>query len=171
MTPTPSQSFLSSSTAAASRKAGLGAGPIVGIVIGALAFVALAGVVVYMCGRQKTIKEILRLPSTPPAHTSYQPGPPGLSEAKYPNVQNLRASSPVSRAFRNPAPYGPGTDTESYRSASPPTDERTAMMQGQHGVMSPGSFSPGRPHSPGSSTISDMAPIYSETAEQDGTLK
>lgn len=187
MTPTPVASTSSTSpaattstaTATSSHKSGLGTGPIVGIAIGAVAFAVLAGVVVYMCGRQKTIKEVLRHSHRPPPGTdSYQPASPGFSEANYPNMQKTGVSSFMSGRFSSQTPYGPGpgTETESYRSASPPVDERSAMMHAQHGVMNPGSFGPGfPPNSPGLSTgstqISGPSPGYYDTPEADGTIR
>jgi hypothetical protein len=157
----------SSPPAAASHKSGLGTGPIVGISIGAVAVAVLAGVVIYMCGRQKTIGEVLRHSQPPPpAHNSYQPTSPGMSEAQYPNMQKQGFSSLLSGRHSG-AQYGPGTETESYRSASPPIDERTGMM---HGIMNPGSFGPGHPSSPGSTNISSSYNTY-EPQEADGQLR
>lgn len=183
MTPTPSSSTssataaatTSAAAAASSHKSGLGTGPIVGIVIGAVAFAVLAGAVVYMCGRQKTIKEVLRHSHAPPPGTnSYQPASPGFSEANYPNMQKTGISSLMSGRFSTQTPYGPGpgTETESYRSASPPVDERTGMMHAQHGIMNPGSFGAGfPPGSPGSTQISGPSPMYYDAPEADGTLR
>jgi hypothetical protein len=131
----------------------LGTGPIVGIAIGAFAVVILAAALIYMCGRQKTVTEILNRQSMAHSnHNSYMPSNAGLSEAQYPNM----VKSPALTSDGRFSPYGiPATETESYRSTSPPIDERTGMMSmqqqmqlnlQQQGMVSPGS--PGYP-SPG----------------------
>ncbi|PVH78932.1 hypothetical protein DL98DRAFT_560983 [Cadophora sp. DSE1049] len=105
-----------------SSKPSLGAGPIAGIVIGAVAVVALASALLYMCGRRQSVKEILQHQATaqPPNHNSYQPTVSGISEAQHPNMQK----TPIVAEGR-----WVGAETESYRSLSPPADERTGMMQ------------------------------------------
>jgi hypothetical protein len=63
---------------------------------------ALAAALLYMCGRQKTIKEIVRQSQAPPPnHNSYMPASPGLSEALYSNMHK----SPVILA------HSPGPDS------------------------------------------------------------
>jgi len=118
--------------------------------------------------------EILRHSQAPTTnHNSYQPASPGFSEARYPNMAKTGTSSIVSGGrFSENLPYA-GTDTASYRSASPPIDERTGMMQG---VMNPESFQPGHPSpslsglgSPGSNSAGFPSPMYYETThEADG---
>lgn len=147
-----------------------------GIAIGAVAFAALAGVVIYMCGRQKTIREVLMRQSAAPT-SSYQPASPGLSEAQYPNMQKTGFSSMLSGRYSGGVAYGPGpgTETESYRSASPPIDERSGMIHGV--VMNPASFgnpnpSTGSyPSSPGNTTFSGPSPMYFDGNSQETDLQ
>lgn len=150
-------------TPTSSKSSSLGTGPIVGIAIGGFAVVVLAAALIYMCGRQKTVTEILNRQSMAPSnHNSYMPATAGMSEAQYPNVAKTPAMS--DGRFSG---YGPGggtmTETESYRSMSPPIDERTGFMgmqQQMHlqnqgsGIVSPGS--PGYP-----------SPTYYEAQEMD----
>jgi hypothetical protein len=142
-------STTASSTAApvASKSAPFPIGAIVGIAIGAFALVVLAASLIYICGRQKTVKEILRqsqfLPSN---HNSYQPGPGGIYEAQYPNLQKASPVTISTDEHFSPQNY-PTHPAE--RSTSP--DERTGMinmqqMQApQQGYPSPGLMSPGSP--------------------------
>jgi hypothetical protein len=135
------------------HKSGLGTGPIVGIAIGAFALALLAGVVIYMCGRQKTINQVLRH-SQQPRNDNYQPGSPGISEANYPNMQKTGFNSLMSGRFSRTTPYA-----ETERSASPPIDERTGM------IMNPASFGPTSPE-----TANLVSPSY-DTYEADGNLR
>lgn len=140
----------------AAKSSSLPTGAIVGIAIGGFALLVLAAALVYMCGRQKTVKEILRQSHLPPAnHNSYQPPPstPGFSEANYPNMQK-EPNIAVSRDGHFSAQsFAPPTE----RSLSPPVDERSQMMgmhplhAGSQGYPSPGLMSPGMmsPNSPG----------------------
>jgi hypothetical protein len=143
-----------------SSKSGLGTGPIVGIAIGGVAVLILAGALIYMCGRQKTVTEILHRQSMPPSnHNSYMPSAAGMSEAQYPNV----IKSP---AITNDGRFGgygpPGTETESYRSMSPPPgDERTGFMGMQQQMHHGGVSQPGSPGFP--------SPTYYESHEMDNT--
>ena len=141
----------------------LSTGAIVGIAIGAFAVLVLAAALLYMCGRQRTIKEIVRQSQPPPPnHNSYMPSSPGLSEAHYSNMHK----SPMMSAHSPGHPYSTTGDHSSYRSASPPIDERTQMM-GMAGAMHhhsnslPGS--PGYP-SPGYSHEMDHSPAISSAA-------
>jgi hypothetical protein len=61
----------------------------VGIAIGILAVFGLAGLLLYMRRRQKATGEILRNSEVPSqaGQSSYVPPTPGISEAKYPNMQ------------------------------------------------------------------------------------
>jgi len=133
----------------------------VGIAIGGVAVLVLAAALIYMCARQKTVKDILRQSNIPTNHNSYQPQPgsPGLSEANYMQKEPNMA---VSRDGHFSAQsYAPPTE----RSMSPPADEHTGMM-GMHplhagprgyspGIMSPGMLSPNSPGYP--------SPVYSDT--------
>jgi len=182
VTPTaPSATTTTTNTSAPAvvetKKSGLSGGAIAGIAIGAAIALILGAAVVYMCGRQKTMGEILRNSQQPPAHNIYQPASPGLSEAQYPNMQ--KTPNTISDGFSGGAPYAHGAETESYRSASPPIDERTGMIQTtQHSIMSPGSFGPGpgQPSpslsglaSPGSAGL--VSPMYYQPHEADSTSR
>jgi len=103
-------------------------GAIVGIAIGGFAVVVLAGALIYMCGRQKTVKELIRQSQPPPAHQAY-PASPGMSEAQYSNMQK----TPMIGTHYSGQSYGPTPDHESYRTASPPpAGEHQPMMGGMH---------------------------------------
>ena len=148
----------SSATAAtASHSSSLSGGAIAGIAIGAAAVVILAGALIYMCGRQKSLGEIIRHshpPAAHPGHNSYVAGPSGgMSEANYPNMQKTGHASVMSGQYSDQGYHGPATETESYRSMSPPIDERTGMMSvlhasSQHAMhLRNGQPSPGSPGS------------------------
>ena len=185
MTPTPvattSSTPAATTTATASLKSPeLGPGPIVGIVIGAVAFACLAGAIMYMCGRQKTIKEVIRHSQRRPVPgtEAYQPASPGFSEANYPNMQKTGVNSLMSGRLSSKSPYGPGTgtETETCRSTSPPADERSAMMHQHQSTMNPGSFGPDYfPHGPGfsahSTQISGTSPGYYDVSNADGIIR
>ncbi|KAG4440393.1 hypothetical protein IFR05_004133 [Cadophora sp. M221] len=132
----------------------LGAGPIAGIVIGAVAVVALASALFYMCGRRQSVKKILQhqAAAQPPNHNSYQPTISGISEVQYPNMQKI----PVVAERR-----WAGTETESYRSLSPPADERTGMMQ--TGRMTP----QGHPSPPVGAPMFQPTPAYYSSQDRD----
>jgi hypothetical protein len=166
--PSAATSTPTASTVTASHSSSLSGGAIAGIAIGAAVVVILAGALIYMCGRQKSLGEILRQSQHPlshPGHNSYQAGPGGMSEANYPNVPKTGNASVMSGQYSDRVYHGPGTETESYRSMSPPIDERTAMMSvlhasSQHAMqLRNGQPSPGSPGSaafpsPGYSTYS-----------------
>lgn len=123
----------------AEHKSSLSTGAIVGIAIGGVAVIALAGALIYMCGRQRTVKEILRQSQLPPPQQPpYQANSPGMSEAHYANMyKNPAVDSPhySGQSYGGP----PATETESYRSISPPpANEHTHMMGGMH----PSNFHP-----------------------------
>lgn len=145
-TTTPASTANSSSS-----KSGIGTGPIIGISIGAVAILVLAGSLIYMCGRQKTVTEMLNRHSMGPSnHNSYIPSESGISEAYYRNMPKTPASVTSDGRFSGYRNAGAATETdrtESYRSTTPPIDERTSMMgHMRQGIVSPGS--PGYP-SPG----------------------
>lgn len=153
----------------------LSTGAIAGIAVGGAIGLALFGLLLFMCGRQKSIKETIR--NFRPKEEVYKPSSPGLSEAQYPNMQK----SPV---FTDGARHSAQTyGTESYRSVSPQLDERTQqagmvgmMMNTQHGhghasVSSFGNNGWNSP--PGTGTISSgwpsPAPKYDDMHEMDQT--
>ena len=108
---------------------------------------------------------------------------PGISRANYPNVQrksliagdinDLRGSGRFS-AHGNQQGV-PSTETESYRSMSPPMDERTAMMQHQMGKLRDPRYGNGEPSPEMSSRHTGSlpnspgypSPMYTETHEMD----
>ncbi|KAE9373045.1 hypothetical protein N431DRAFT_503818 [Stipitochalara longipes BDJ] len=160
--PTVAPAATSSAASLPSKSSSLPTGAIVGIAIGGFAVLALAAALLYMCGRQKTVKELLRQSQLPPNHNSYQPQPssPGFSEANYANMQK-EPNMAVSRDGHFSAQsFAPPTE----RSMSPPVDEHTGMM-GMHPLhagargYSPGLTSPGlmSPNSPGY-----PSPVYSD---------
>lgn len=148
--PTAATSTTTAATAS-SNSSSLSGGAIAGIAIGAAVVVLLAGALIYMCGRQKSLGEIIRHSQAPPTHhNSYLPGSTGMSEANYPNVHKQGHASVMSGQYSDQGGYhGPGTETESYRSMSPPIDERTGMMSlNQHAMhLRNGQPSPGSPGS------------------------
>jgi hypothetical protein len=139
--------------AAASHSSSLSGGAIAGIAIGAAAVVLLAGALIYMCGRQKSLGDIIRHSQHPPphpGHNSYVAGPSGMSEANYPNMQKVGHASVMSGQYSDQGYHAPGTETESYRSMSPPIDERTGMMSVLHGNNQHASYLRNGQPSPGS---------------------
>lgn len=156
--PTVAPATTSSTTPAPTTKSSsLPTGAIIGIAIGGCALLVLAAALIYMCGRQKTVQEILRQSQLPaPAQNSYQPTSPGLSEANYSNMQK-EPSMAVSRdGHFSTQSFAPPTE----RSMSPPVDERTGIMgmhplhAGSQGYPSPGLMSPNSPGYP--------SPVYSD---------
>jgi hypothetical protein len=171
-TTTPTATVAPQVTVAASKSPPLSAGAIAGVAIGGFAVLVLAAALLYMCGRQKTVKEILRQSTIVPTnHNSYQPTALGISEAQYPNM--VKNSPNTNSTAFSANGWTPGQDNGSYRSMSPPIDERTGMMMGgmhpvhlQHGQTSPGLSSPGfsNPGSPGF-----PSPMYSERHEMENS--
>lgn len=114
----------------------------------------LVGVIFYMCGRQRTVNDLLRqqqIGTNGPKQDAYQPSSPGVSEVYYSNMPKLagRNSMRFSGRTYNPSEFA---DTSSYRSRSPPIDERTSMIASTMGIsaLSPTSGnapSPGHPSS------------------------
>lgn len=114
---------------------------------------ALIGLVMYMCGRQRSLKDILHNPThtgsggkddTPVA---YQPASPGYSEANYPNMVKSPAVGTVNDS-RYSAQTWNGNGVESWRASSPPIgtgDERgmVGVMNGTINHNSVGYMSPG----------------------------
>lgn len=137
-------------------------GAIAGIVVGAVAVIALAGALFYMCGRHRTMKEVFHNgPATGPqpnspfdnSHNSYMSQVGTVSEANYSNMSKFSPGlatmetdsgrfSPHHGAYTEP-------DTNSFRSRSPPVDEvgMQTVRNGQYQSVSIGSpmGSPGFP--------------------------
>ncbi|TVY46964.1 putative GPI-anchored cupredoxin [Lachnellula occidentalis] len=137
-TSTSSAATTSSAHAEHEHKSSLSGGAIAGIAIGAVAVIALVGALLYMCGRHRTVKDVLRQSQPPPPQQpSYEASSPGMAEAHYANMYK----SPAATAHYSGQSYGgpPATETESYRSISPPpANEHTHMMGGMH----PSNFHP-----------------------------
>lgn len=106
----------------------LGTGAIAGIAVGGAVVLALAGGLVYMCGRHKSFKDMLKGNNTNaklhPESTIYEPTSPGFSEANYPNMNKSPA---MSDARFSAMSY---TGAYSDRSVSPPPDEHTHSLYG-----------------------------------------
>ncbi|CZT03087.1 uncharacterized protein RCO7_06092 [Rhynchosporium graminicola] len=99
----------------------LSSGAIAGIAIGGVAVLLLGGALIYLCGRQRTLGEIIRGQghnAHPPPPPSYAPSPGHMSLASY-------AKSPQIGHDRF-SPQGGGfysAEDASYRSRSPPIDD------------------------------------------------
>ncbi|KAM3086830.1 hypothetical protein ACMFMG_000953 [Clarireedia jacksonii] len=143
----------------------LSGGAIAGIVIGGVAVLVLGAAVIYMCGRQRTMKEIFKNPANPHPnnpvnHNSYM-SEPAMSEAYYPNKlpSGLAGMDTASGQFSSHNGGGyPHTETDSFRSRSPPVDELGMVRNGQYRSVHGGSqmVSPGFP-SPSWSYETQMA--------------
>lgn len=162
----PAQTFVPAEHAHAT----LATGAIVGIAIGGVAVLVLGAALAWMCGRQRTVKEIMRQSQMPPQHNpnnhnSYQASTAGMSEAHYSNMQKTPLSGSNSPGFSYSVPV---TDHHSYRSASPPMDERTQMM-GMAGAMHPAHYQNGHQSNPSlPGTPGFPSPAYSHEMEHAG---
>lgn len=110
----------------------------------------------------------MRQSHPPPSNPqTYQPSSPGMSEANYASMQK----SPFAGTHYSAQSYGgpPGTETESYRSISPPPpNEHTHMMGGMH----PSQFhqnASGAPSLVGSPGF--PSPAYSHEMSQEGVAR
>jgi len=160
MTPTPVRT--NSPPTAPTSKSSLSTGAIVGIVIAGIIVVLLAAALLYTCGRQKTLGEILRRSHTPAPNT-YQPTTPGISEVTYPNIQKQRLASDImsgQAGTRNVA-YAQGTEADSYRSGNPLGDERIMT----HNVMNQGGFMNGH-STPNSPDQAAPSPLYTPPQQE-----
>jgi hypothetical protein len=179
----PTSSSAAPIAASSGHSSSLSSGAIAGIAIGGAAVLVLAGALIYMCGRQKSMGDILRHSQQPPphlGHNSYVGGPSGgMSEANYPNMQKTGHTSVMSGQYSDQGYHGPATETESYRSMSPPIDESTGMMSvlanNQHAShLRNGHPSPGTPGSapfpsPGFSTYNSTG--THEIAHNSGVVR
>ncbi|KAG4030092.1 hypothetical protein MFRU_013g01160 [Monilinia fructicola] len=138
-------------------------GAIAGIVIGAIVVIALAGALFYMCGRHRTMKEMLpKGPSNGAQannafennHNSYMSqGGNTVSSAHYSNMSKfspgLAAVETASGRFSPHHGAYTDIDTNSFRSRSPPVDDMgmQTVRNGQYQSVSVGSpmGSPGFP--------------------------
>jgi hypothetical protein len=154
-TPTSTPTVTPTPTAAAVSQPPLSGGAIAGVAIGGAAVLLFGSALIYFCGRQRTVEEIMQaqVARGPP---SYQPGSGHRSLASstgYPPKLHQISINPMAPArFSNPGAmynHRSGTDTESYRSRSPPVDERRySMMPHMNFSGSPGSMSPAHVDSP-----------------------
>jgi hypothetical protein len=160
-TPTPTSTAGATNTSppplSVSSQPPLSAGAIAGIAIGAAGILLLGSALIYFCGRQRTVKEILQTQAVrgPP---SYQPGAAHMSLAssagylpKYPHfgVDPMGPIGPRSFSSQGMYDHPSGTETESYRSRSPPLDEtRESTIPHINYPGSPGTASPARVDSP-----------------------
>lgn len=129
----------------------------------------LAGALIYLCGRQRTLGEIVtqqQQHAQPHGPPSYLPGHLSMASATtYPpktpkfDVDSLGARR-YSGQVAHPGFYDrSATETESYRSRSPPFDEgRELTIPNIHPAMSSGQTSPGSPTRGGSPMIRRPVP-------------
>jgi hypothetical protein len=186
MTPTPVSTSVTSSAVAVvalTSKKPLATGAIVGIAIGGVVVLILAAALIYMCGRQKTIGEMLRHSQAPtqPGHNTYLTMNPEMSETNFPNFQKTGLVAGDINDLQGSGRFSAqgytlgllGTETQSYRSMSPPVDERMGMMRHQMGNLMDPRYSNGQP-SPGVSSghtgslpnsLGCLLPRYTETYE------
>ncbi|KAE8452131.1 hypothetical protein EG329_001598 [Mollisiaceae sp. DMI_Dod_QoI] len=117
--------------AASSSSSSLSGGAIAGIALGGAIVLIIGAALVYLCGRQRTLGEIIR-------HSQYAPPPPSyLSGPSHPSMTSSAAFSPKSPNIEVDAlgfhqfsgQYDrSAAETESYRSRSPPVDEAREQM-------------------------------------------
>jgi hypothetical protein len=135
----------SQSQTATSSSHPLSTGAIAGIAIGGAAVLLLGAALVYLCGRQRTLGELLRHHQTPAGPPSYNPGHLSISSTEaYPaKPPNFDYGGAVPGWYDRSA-----AETESYRSRSPPVEEARErdMMIPSNG--NSGNLSPERTQSP-----------------------
>lgn len=114
----------STSTQAASSSHSLSTGAIAGIVIGGAAVALLGAVLIYLCGRQRTMGELLRSrpPSSPPASIPTHRAVTSTTSTDPPKIPQLDFNAAARRRYSVNALFA---DVESYRSQwrSPPMEE------------------------------------------------
>ncbi|KAK0119122.1 hypothetical protein ONS95_007984 [Cadophora gregata] len=162
-----------SATAAASSgsHSPLSTGAIAGIAIGGAAVLILGGALIYLCGRQRTMGELLRHNQQPPP-PSYVPNAGHMSMASSAAYTKSPHAEVDSYRFPSQAGYYNGED-ESYRSRSPPAED--AMEYTNLG----GTASPNRasspmirhpvPQSPGRSELTPVTLTDRPVSENAGT--
>ncbi|KAE9375856.1 hypothetical protein N431DRAFT_370749 [Stipitochalara longipes BDJ] len=131
---TSSASTSPTQNASPGKSSSLSTGAIVGIAIGAAAIAVLAAALFYLYGRQKTMKEILQNSQNKPgfsgreSYVSGQTSPYPFSGHKSPIVVEYLSQGPDQ--YSGAGPLGEQhirsnpLDSESYRSRSPPIDDR-----------------------------------------------
>jgi len=140
-TPTSTTAVASSNLVNADHPHSLSTAVIAGIVIAAVFAVVLAAAVLYICGRQKTINEILHRQSAAPNPPSvYHPDLPGYAEAQYPNMAKPHMSvisSSAGRYRQTPYDFGMIPTTiggRNCRTSSLPVDDRRGIDSNTSGV-------------------------------------
>ncbi|TVY93481.1 hypothetical protein LAWI1_G001297 [Lachnellula willkommii] len=140
--------------AAAVSKPTLSPGAIAGITVGGAAVLVLAGALIYLCGRQRIMGEIVQH-NMQHATPTYMPGHLSLASAAtyLPKTPKSDVDAPGGR--RNSGQAGlfdhSAPETESYRSRSPPVDDgRELVIPSMHPAGSSGNSSPGSPVRAGS---------------------
>ncbi|KAG9236878.1 hypothetical protein BJ875DRAFT_493761 [Amylocarpus encephaloides] len=135
----------STPTAAAVANHGLSTGAIAGIAIGGAAVIVLAGALIYLCGRQRTLAEIVqkqnsRSPGSHPSPT-FIPGHMSMASTSTAPMKSPRYDANNLGPQRYSVQGGGYSETESYRSRSPAIDERgefvLPMNLGPNGSSSP----------------------------------
>jgi hypothetical protein len=144
-TPTPA-----AAAAAAASKPALSTGAIAGIAIGGAAVLVLAGALIYLCGRQRTLGEMVQQRNTQHAPPTYMPGHLSLASGTTypPKTPKFDVDALGARRYSGQAGFydRPATETSSYRSRSPPVDEgRELIIPNMHFAGSSGNTSPGSP--------------------------
>ncbi|KAF4635565.1 hypothetical protein G7Y89_g2531 [Cudoniella acicularis] len=156
---TTSASSSTSSAAAivtSSGSAPLSGGAIAGIAIGGAALLLLAGGLIYLCGRQRTLGELVEQQQRgvqPLPSAGYIPGHMSMASSStyQPKVPKYDVDALGVRRFSGQPTYydRSATETESYRSRSPPIDEsREYMIPNMNLAASTGNTSPAHGHSP-----------------------
>lgn len=165
-------------SAAASSKPVLTGGEIAGIAIGGAAVLLLGSALLYFCGRQRTVGEILHRRQMSHGPPSYQPPSGHMSLASSPGYPSKYPQVGVD--YLGPQRYSSQTmyarsaaETESYRSRSPPIDESRDPMIPPMNFGSPGTTSPARvtsplmrrpvPDSPGRTVSNPISPLDEAT--------
>jgi hypothetical protein len=119
-------------TAASTPKPALSTGEIVGIAVGGSAIFLLAGILLYLCGRQRTMGELIQQNQASHIQSSYLLGPGNVSvassstypkKAKHVDGGHIHRWSTAQRPRYNRIYECVPPDMESFRSRSPPVDE------------------------------------------------
>ncbi|KUJ22417.1 uncharacterized protein LY89DRAFT_714223 [Mollisia scopiformis] len=150
----------STSLPVASSSPSLSGGAIAGIAIGAFSVLVIGAALIYLCGRQRTMGEIIRNshypPPPPPTYQGHMSMTSTIYQPKGPNMEVDALGFRTFSGSQNPYDRSP-VDEESYQPRSPHEDT------GLGGAASPDLDSPliGRPIplSPGRDAMSPMTPI------------
>lgn len=177
--PTAASATITPSTSAAASSSShpaLSTGAIAGIAIGGAAVLLLGAALIYLCGRQRTMGELLRHNQHPPPPPSYVSGPGHMSmasSAAYPKSPHMEVDP---HRYSAQGGFYNG-ENESYRSRSPPIDERgefqnlagnaSPVRAGSPMVRRPVPVSPGRPNQLSPVTLVD-GPMYEPLGTGEG---